>query len=48
MFPPELEIKFAKDELDGRADRERAKLPLTGLNIYFSSIESNVHLKKTT
>ena len=45
-FPPEMEIKFAKDELDEEQLKKRAKLPLTGLNIYFSSIESNIAFKE--
>lgn len=45
-FPPEMEIKFAKDELDYEQLRERTKLPLTGLDIYFSSIESNIAFKE--
>ena len=37
FFPPEMEIKFAKDPLDEQHIKERQKMPLTGLNIYFSS-----------
>ncbi len=46
MFPPEMEIKFAKDELDEEQLRERIKMPLTGLSVYFSSIESNIAFKE--
>jgi len=46
LFPPEMEIKFAKDELDEEQLRERVKLPLTGLDIYFSSIETNIAFKE--
>ena len=46
MFPPEMEIKFLKDELDEEQLNERTKLPLTGLDIYFSSIESNIAFKE--
>ena len=46
MFPPEMEIKFIKDELDEEQLRERTKFPLTGLDIYFSSIESNIAFKE--
>lgn len=46
MFPPEMEIKFTKDELDEGQLRERVKLPLTGLDIYFSSIETNIAFKE--
>lgn len=45
-FPPEMEIKFPKDELDEEQLKERIKLPLTGMNIYFSSIESNIAFKE--
>ena len=46
MFPPEMEIKFPKDELDEEQLKERIKMPLTGLDIYFSSIESNIAFKE--
>ncbi|MFA5173575.1 MAG: hypothetical protein WC438_00150 [Candidatus Pacearchaeota archaeon] len=45
-FPPEMKIKFPKDELDLEQLKERTKLPLTQLNIYFSSIESNIAFKE--
>ncbi len=44
--PPEMEVKFAKDLLDEQQIKERQKLPLTGLDIYFSSIESNIAFKE--
>lgn len=44
--PPEMEVKFAKDKLDEQQIKDRQKLPLTGLNIYFSSIESNIAFKE--
>jgi len=46
FFPPEMEIKFPKDGLDAEQLNDRIKLPLTGLNIYFSSIESNIAFKE--
>lgn len=46
FFPPEMEIKFVKDELDQEQLNERVKFPLTGLDIYFSSIESNIAFKE--
>ena len=46
FFPPEMEIKFAKDPLDEQQIKERQKMPLTGLNIYFSSIEGNIAFKE--
>ena len=45
-FPPEMEIKFAKDKLDEEQLKSRTKLPLTGLDIYFSSIEGNIAFKE--
>ena len=45
-FPPEMKIKFPKDSLDEEQLKERVKLPLTGLNLYFSSIESNIAFKE--
>lgn len=45
-FPSEMEIKFAKDELDKDQIKEKSKLPLTNLNIYFSSIEGNIAFKE--
>ena len=44
--PPEMEVKFAKDSLDEEQIAERQKLELTGLDIYFSSIESNIAFKE--
>ena len=46
FFPPEMEIKFVKDELDEEQLNERQKLDFTGLNVYFSSIESNIAFKE--
>lgn len=46
MFPPEMEVKFAKDELDELQLKERSKIDFTGLNIWFSSIESNIAFKE--
>lgn len=45
-FPPEMEIKFPKDSLDEEQLKERIKFPLTGLDIYFSSIEGNIAFKE--
>lgn len=45
-FPPEMEIKFTKDELDTEQMKTRTKLPLTGLDVYFSSIEYNIAFKE--
>lgn len=45
-FPPEMEIKFAKDELDTEQLKTRTKLPLTKVDVYFSSIEYNIAFKE--
>jgi hypothetical protein len=46
FFPPEMEIKFPKDSLDEEQLEDRVKLPLTELNVFFSSIESNIAFKE--
>lgn len=46
FYPPEMEVHFAKDALDEEQLCDRVKLPLTKLNIYFSSIESNIAFKE--
>jgi len=43
---PEMELKFAKDELDRYQIITRIKLPLTGLDIWFSSINVNIAFKE--
>jgi hypothetical protein len=45
-FIPEMELKLAKDELDDHQIKTRKKLPLTGLDLYFSSIEMNIAFKE--
>ncbi len=45
-FLPEAEVKFAKDSLDEYQIKTRMKLPLTGLDVYFSSIEMNIAFKE--
>ncbi|CAG0983686.1 hypothetical protein METP3_02231 [Methanosarcinales archaeon] len=45
-FIPEMELKMAKDELDYYQIKTRRKLPLTGLDLYFSSIEMNIAFKE--
>ncbi len=45
-LPPEMEIKFPKDELDLRQLDKRKKFPFTGLDLWFSSIESNIAFKE--
>ena len=43
---PEMEIKFAKDELDYYQLKTRIKLPLTGLDIWYGSIDMNIAFKE--
>jgi len=43
---PEMEFKFAKDELDEYQLKTRTKLPLTGLPLWFSNINVNVAFKE--
>jgi len=45
-FLPEMELKFSKDSLDEHQIATRKKFPLTGTNLYFSSIESNIAFKE--
>ena len=45
-FLPEMELKFAKDALDDLQLRTREKLPFTGVDVYFSSIEMNIAFKE--
>ncbi len=45
-FVPEMEIKFVKDELDEEQIKTRQKLELTGLDVYFSSINMNIAFKE--
>lgn len=45
-FVPEMEIKFAKDALDEYQLTTRQKIPLTGLNVWFSSININIAFKE--
>lgn len=43
---PEMEVKFAKDELDIYQLETRQKIPLTGLEVWFSSINMNIAFKE--
>jgi hypothetical protein len=43
---PEIELKLAKDKLDYMQIQERIKYPMTGLDVWFSSIESNIAFKE--
>ncbi|MBN1503052.1 hypothetical protein JW930_05900 [Candidatus Woesearchaeota archaeon] len=43
---PNMEVKFAKDELDTYQINTRKKLPLTGLDVWFSSINMNIAFKE--
>lgn len=46
LLPPEMEIKFVKDEIDELQMRTRKKFDFTGLDIWFSSIEFNIAFKE--
>ncbi len=43
---PEMEIKFAKDLLDIYQLGQRIKIPLTGLNVWFSNVNINIAFKE--
>ncbi len=43
---PEMEIKFVKDELDLFQLDQRVKLPLTGLDVWFSNVNINIAFKE--
>lgn len=45
-FVPDMELKLAKDSLDEYQLKNRKKLPLTGLDLYYSSIEANIAFKE--
>lgn len=43
---PEMEMKFAKDKIDEIQLETRIKIPLTGLDIWWSSINMNIAFKE--
>jgi predicted nucleotidyltransferase len=43
---PEMEIKFAKDEIDNFQLNSRIKIPFTGLDVYFPRIEEAIAFKE--
>jgi hypothetical protein len=43
---PQIELKLSKDALDDYQIETRKKLPFTGLDLYFSSIEMNIAFKE--
>ena len=43
---PEMEIKFAKDNLDNEQLNSRVKLPFTELEVYFPRIEESIAFKE--
>ncbi|MBU1112037.1 MAG: hypothetical protein ABH849_03500 [Nanoarchaeota archaeon] len=45
-FLPEMKLKFAKDILDEYQLKNRIKLKLTGLDVWFSSINTNIAFKE--
>jgi hypothetical protein len=46
FLPPEMEVKFVKDEIDELQIKTRKKLDFTGLDMWFSSIEFNIAFKE--
>src|SRR3990167_11282725 len=46
LMPPEMEVKFVKDEIDELQMQTRKKFEFTGLGIWFSSIEFNIAFKE--
>ena len=43
---PEIELKFEKDKLDDYQFQTKEKLPLTGLDVWYSSINMNIAFKE--
>ncbi|MBI2136129.1 hypothetical protein HYU06_03590 [Candidatus Woesearchaeota archaeon] len=43
---PEMELKFVKDIIDDEQFRTRKKLKLTGMSLWFSSVEINIAFKE--
>ncbi|MBD3155978.1 MAG: hypothetical protein GF368_04985 [Candidatus Aenigmarchaeota archaeon] len=43
---PEIELKFGKDKLDDYQFKTKERLPLIGLNVWFSSVNMNVAFKE--
>ncbi len=41
-----MEMKFAKDMIDTYQLTNRVKIPLTGLNVWFSTININIAFKE--
>ncbi len=46
LILPEMELKLAKDELDNYQLQNRIKLKLTGLNVWFGSVNCNIAFKE--
>jgi len=47
MNIPNIEFKFPKNKIDEYTLSKRTKLPLTGLDIYFASVESTIAYKES-
>ena len=43
---PEMELKFSKDEVDDYQFETREKIELSGLDLWFSSINMNIAFKE--
>jgi hypothetical protein len=41
-----MEVKFAKDHIDDIGMRERVKIPLTKIDVWFAPIEMNIAFKE--
>ncbi|HLG24134.1 MAG TPA: hypothetical protein VI564_04365 [Candidatus Nanoarchaeia archaeon] len=46
LLLPEMELKFSKDSLDDYQLKTRVKLKLTGLDLWFSSVNVNIAFKE--
>ena len=46
LILPEMELKLAKDELDEYQLKKRVKLPETGLDVWFSTVDFNIAFKE--
>ena len=46
LMLPEMELKFAKDELDEYQLQNKIKLKMTGLDVWFGSVNINIAFKE--
>jgi len=45
-FLPQMEVKFAKDRIDEQQLQHPVKLPLTGIDVLFGDLETNIAFKE--